>query len=511
MAQIIKIDSAAKTQGKKTRVAAYCRVSSSSADQLNSYARQLSVYKAMIEKRPDWELVEIFADEGISGTAAEKRPDFQRMIKACELKRIDLIVTKSVSRFARNVKEALEYVRKLKVLGVGVMFEKEGINTQSMADEMLLNTFAAIAQEESVSISQNLRMANLKRMEKGEYKNSSVPFGFRRENGVLVPHETEAAVIRQMYDLYLSGWSTQTIAEEFNRLGVPTKTGTNQWKHNHVAKILKNEKNVGDSMYQKSYTEGFPFKKKVNRGEENKYYTMNTHEAIVSRDVYNAVLELLEKRRVKFAAKKERTDHALSGKIRCAGCGAAIVRKEAKGRERWCCRSHLLDSKSCSAHYVQTERIENGFIMMVNNLRFGGNVLPSVEGQLIHTIQQFRMNDEDSQGISKEIAELNGQMLMLEQLFGKGYIAADVYQTRYREISTRLGELKNTKALNTLTLLEDTLKKIRDLKEKIYEIEEPVTAFDPELFGQIVVSGTLSENDELTLEFIGGLKFTEQI
>lgn len=148
---------------------------------------------------------------------------------------------------------------------------------------------------------------------------------------------------------------------------------------------------------------------------------------------------------------------------------------------------------------------------MVNNLRFGGNVLPSVEGQLIHTIQQFRMNDEDSQGISKEIAELNGQMLMLEQLFGKGYIAADVYQARYREISSRLGELKNTKALNTLTLLDDTLKKIRELKEKIYEIEEPVTAFDPELFGQIVVSGTLSENDELTLEFIGGLKFTEQI
>ena len=110
MAQIIKIDPAAKTQGKKTRVAAYCRVSSSSTDQLNSYARQLSVYKAMIEKRPDWELVEIYADEGISGTAAEKRPDFLRMIKACELKRIDLIVTKSVSRFARNVKEALEYL-----------------------------------------------------------------------------------------------------------------------------------------------------------------------------------------------------------------------------------------------------------------------------------------------------------------------------------------------------------------------------------------------------------------
>ena len=149
------------------RVAAYCRVSSSSADQLNSYATQIDYYtKLAKKKKAEWNLIEIFADEGISGMKAKNRPEFQRMIRMCELHQIDLIVTKSVSRFARNVKEALEYVRNLKLLGVGVIFEKEGINTMSLGDEMLLNTFTAIAQEESKAISQNQRLSIVKRIER---------------------------------------------------------------------------------------------------------------------------------------------------------------------------------------------------------------------------------------------------------------------------------------------------------------------------------------------------------
>ena len=161
------------------RVAAYCRVSSSSADQINSYATQIDYYtKLAKKKKAEWNLIEIFADEGISGMKAKNRPEFQRMIRMCELHQIDLIVTKSVSRFARNVKEALEYVRNLKLLGVGVIFEKEGINTMSLGDEMLLNTFTAIAQEESKAISQNQRLSIVKRMELGVYVDSNAPYGF---------------------------------------------------------------------------------------------------------------------------------------------------------------------------------------------------------------------------------------------------------------------------------------------------------------------------------------------
>ena len=148
-----------KQEIPKLRVAAYCRVSSNSADQRNSFATQERVYRKQITENPDWELVDIFADEGLSGMKADNRPEFQRMIRMCELHQIDLILTKSVSRFARNVKEALNYTRKLKLLGIGVQFEEDGINTLAMADEMLLNTFAAIAQEESKSISQNQRLS----------------------------------------------------------------------------------------------------------------------------------------------------------------------------------------------------------------------------------------------------------------------------------------------------------------------------------------------------------------
>ena len=171
-----------KQNAQKTQVAAYCRVSSNSADQLNSYAAQIRTYKKVIGARKDWELVDIFADEGLTGMKSDTRDEFQRMIRMCELKQIDLIVTKSISRFARNTKDALAYVRKLRLLGVGVLFEKEGISTLSMGDEMLLNTFSALAQEESQSISMNQRLSIVKRMELGEYVDSNAPYGYRLVN-----------------------------------------------------------------------------------------------------------------------------------------------------------------------------------------------------------------------------------------------------------------------------------------------------------------------------------------
>ena len=191
------------------RVAAYCRVSSNSADQNNSYQAQIRYFTRHIKANRDWELVDIFADEGISGTSAEKRDDFNRMITMCELKQIDLILTKLVSRFARNVKETLEYVRKLKLLGVGVVFQKEGINTLSMGDEMLLNTFSAIAQEESVSISQNIRFSIQKRMQMGEYVDSNAPYGFRLIDKKLCEYPPESEIVKELFERYLGGMRSE--------------------------------------------------------------------------------------------------------------------------------------------------------------------------------------------------------------------------------------------------------------------------------------------------------------
>ena len=253
------------------RVAAYCRVSSSSADQQNSYATQIDYYtKLAKKKKSEWNMVEIFADEGISGMKAKNRPEFQRMIRMCELHQIDLIVTKSVSRFARNVKEALEYVRNLKLLGVGVIFEKEGINTMSLGDEMLLNTFTAIAQEESKAISQNQRLSIVKRMELGVYVDSNAPYGFHLENKQLVEYPPEADIVRWIFQAYLRGMSTAEIAKDLSDRGVPTKNGKEKWKSSKISYMLSNERYIGDCCYQKTYRgTTVPFKQSKNRGEED--------------------------------------------------------------------------------------------------------------------------------------------------------------------------------------------------------------------------------------------------
>ena len=260
-----------KQEIPKLRVAAYCRVSSNSADQRNSFATQEHVYTKYIAKKQEWELVDIFADEGLSGMKADNRPEFQRMIRMCELHQIDLILTKSVSRFARNVKEALSYTRKLKLLGVGVQFEEDGVNTLAMADEMLLNTFAAIAQEESKSISQNQRLSIAKRMEKGEYVASKAPYGYRLVNKKLKIFKPEAEVVCWIFQAYLNGLSIKTIADTLTAQGVPTRSGQEQWKANTITYILTNEKYIGDTLFQKYYGEmTVPFKKHRNYGETDK-------------------------------------------------------------------------------------------------------------------------------------------------------------------------------------------------------------------------------------------------
>ena len=223
-------------------------------------------------------MVEIFADEGISGTTSNNRTQFQRMTRLCEQKQIDLILTKSISRFARNTKETLEYVRKLKLLGVGVQFEKEGIDTLSLGDGMLLSTFAAIAQEESVSISQNVRIGIHKRMEMGKYVNGCAPYGYRLTDGEIIPYEPECAVVRQIFQSYLDGESTLQIAQKLNQDQIQNKRQGINWSSDSVKYILTNERYIGNCLYQKSYhSPTVPFRKRNNRGEMDQYYVSDTH------------------------------------------------------------------------------------------------------------------------------------------------------------------------------------------------------------------------------------------
>ncbi len=497
---------------RKLNVCAYCRVSSNTADQLNSYATQIRVYTKMISQRPEWNLVEIFADEGISGMKANNREEFQRMIHLCELKQIDLIITKSVSRFARNVKEALSYVRKLKLLGIGVQFEKEGINTLSLGDEMLLNTFAAIAQEESKSISQNIRLANVKRMENGEYIATNVPYGYRLIDKKLKIYEPEAEVVRSIYKLYLNGWSTTEIARELTACEVPTKKAGKEWRSANVSYMLSNERYVGDCRYQKTVRDTtVPFKQSLNRGQEDMYYASETHPAIIDRKLFEDVQALHEKRKERFARTEEQIIYPLSSHIRCFECGSFYHRKIRGGTIKWVCSRHGKEAAACNSNYYSEDRIYDGFIAMINKLRFGEDILGRVISKLEHVVHEHKRNNKAAQQVSGEIAELRAKLLMLDQLYAKKYLASDVYQAQSRDIQKQISERKAERQESFDSEILSVLEGVKRLKSIIWEIEEPLDQFDEKLFREIVQEVTIDNKDTMTVTLLGGLKFEELI
>ena len=498
---------------KKMQVAAYCRVSSNSADQLNSYAAQIRAYKKCIGARDDWELVDIFADEGLTGMKSETRDEFQRMIRMCELKQIDLIITKSISRFARNTKDALAYVRKLKLLGVGVQFEKEGISTLSMGDEMLLNTFSALAQEESQSISMNQRLSIVKRMELGEYVDSNAPYGYRLVDKMLTVYEPEAGIVRNIFALYLQGFSTSEIARELNKLNIPTKAGKEIWRPSRVAYILKNERYIGDSFYQKTYRETtVPFNQHPNRGQEDRFYAKGTHPGIVEKDVFDAAQTLIEKRKDVFAKATTQNIYPLTSRIQCSECGSFYRRRIVSGTVKWVCSLHKDDSTACSSNYYSEERIYDGFISMVNKLRFSeDNILGQVISRLEMTLAAMKRNNAAARDLSKSIAELNAKLLMLEQLRSKGYLAPEVYQAQANEINAELAKLKDVRQEKFNSKAATMLEEVKKLKMLIFELEEPLEAFDEKLFLEIVKSIQINKEDEMSVELLGGLQFKERI
>lgn len=509
-----KLISPISKQGvQKIRVAAYCRVSSSSADQLNSYARQIEVYTKQIASHTEWELVDIFADEGISGMKADNRPEFQRLIRMCELRKVDLILTKSVARFARNVKEALEYVRKLKQLGVGVKFEKEGINTLSLGDEMLLNTFTAIAQEESKSISQHQRNSIVKRMELGEYVDSNAPYGYRLVNKQLEPYEPEAEIIRMVFRMYLNGMSTQEIAKELTALGIPTKNGKEKWKSTKVSYMLSNERYIGDSKYQKTYRDTtVPFKQSKNRGEEDMYYATDTHKPIIDRETFDKVQDLLEKRKSQFSKATTLNIYPLTSHIRCSECGSFYRRKVKSGGIKWVCATHEEEAKKCDSFYYSEERIYDGFLSMVNKLRFGHeDILGQVIIKLETATTLYKKNNKNAKEISEGIAEINGKILMLDQLRTKGYLASDIHQSQVNDLQRQLKQLKEERQSEFESRILEMLEQVKKLKGFINEVEEPLENFDEHLFKEIVTDITISNRDEMTITLLGGLKFTELI
>lgn len=272
--KVITIPASDQQNTRRLRVAAYARVSSDSADQLHSFAAQNAYFSKLITENPAWELADIYADKGITGTSIDKREDFLRMMEDCRRGRIDRILVKSISRFGRNSKESLEAVRELNALGVSVLFEEQNIDTSKADGEMLTAIFAILAQKESESISEKMRMSCRMRMLQGTFLPSSMPYGYRLHQKKIEIVPKEAVVIRDIYHSYLAGESMQGIADRLNASGIPLRISskTQIWRVSTIEYILFNERYIGDSLWQKSYqTQTLPHKPKKNKGELDQY------------------------------------------------------------------------------------------------------------------------------------------------------------------------------------------------------------------------------------------------
>lgn len=296
MKKITKIDGNKGTSiiKPKLRVAAYCRVSTDSDEQLVSLEAQKSHYETYIKANPEWEYVGLYYDEGISGTKKENRSELLRMLSDCENKKIDLIITKSISRFARNTTDCLEMVRKLIGLGVHIYFEKENINTGSMESELMLSILSGLAESESISISENTKWAIQRRFQNGTFKISYPPYGYQNNDGQMIVNPKQAEVVKYIFAEVLSGKGTQKVANDLNQKGIPSKRG-GRWTATTIRGILTNEKYTGDVILQKTYTDSH-FNRHTNYGEKDMYLVENHHEAIISHEDFKAVDAVLNQR-----------------------------------------------------------------------------------------------------------------------------------------------------------------------------------------------------------------------
>jgi DNA invertase Pin-like site-specific DNA recombinase len=369
---------------RKLRVAAYCRVSTAQEEQLLSYENQVNYYTTFINENPIYEYAGTYADEGISATNTKKRDEFKRMIADCRAGKIDMIITKSISRFARNTLDCLNYVRELKELGIGIIFEKENINTLDAKGEVLLTILSSLAQDESRSISENSTWGIRRRFEKGQHKMSTKRFlGYDTdEDGKLIVNQKQAEIVKRLFAEYLHGKTTDYIKRIFESEGVKNWDGGTKWQSTTIGSMLENEKYKGDTLLQKSYTVDFLTKKRVqNEGEIQQYYIEDDHEAIIEPWFWECV-QLEIKRRKRYLEEHGTNSYSnnteknpFASKIICGECNKVFTRKGWRSstgamRKIWQCseRYKVKGIMGCGNRHVEESTLEKAFVMAWNGI-----------------------------------------------------------------------------------------------------------------------------------------------
>ena len=501
--RVITIPAASQENTRKLRVAAYARVSSNSEDQKHSFAAQNAYYSKLITDNPDWELADIYADQGITGTSIDKRDDFLRMMEDCRKGRIDRILVKSSSRFARNAKESLEAVRELAALGVSVCFEEQNIDTAQVSGEVLIAIFAALAQRESEAISKRRRWSYQVQMKKGQFNTCQAPIGYRLDGRELEVIPEEAKVVQRIFREYLSGRNSRELARmlnEENVLGL-------DWKYNTIDYILQNERYAGNALLQKRYTtDTLPFCLKKNRGERPQYFVEDINEAIVSQKIFDKAQALRRERRVA----QGQMHNKVSQHMRCS-CGSPIRAKQVRDRWYWVCCWHD-ERHTCPLMPIPEEEVEQAFLRLYYRLKhYGIDVLTQLISDLYAARTGSLLWSENIVEINKQISDIASQERLLTQLKQQGSVDPDIFISRGNLLAERRRELKLQKERILRSEEDHTIQQTQDVLDVLESGPDRLDAFDEQLFSDLVEKIVVINNEKLCFRLLNGLEVTEKI
>jgi site-specific recombinases, DNA invertase pin homologs len=518
-----------KQAAKCLRVAAYCRVSTDDEEQKTSYEAQIGYYTEKINQNPEWQMAGIFADEGISGTQAKKRPEFLKMIRLCRQRKIDIILTKSLSRFARNTVDSLGYIRELRALGIAVISEKENINTLTAESEMLITIMSCFAQAESESISKNVSWGV-----RQSFKNGNVPMQYARLLGYRKGHDgnaeiipEEAEVVKEIYRCYLDGMSMNLIADRLNEKGLTTKGGSSPYRKTVVQRILTNEKYTGDALLQKTYvTDCITKKTRKNNGELPMYLVKNHHEPIISRTDFNRVQEEMARRSAKrtIADKLTKTGqgkysakYALSELLICGECGEHYRRVTwtAKGFKeiKWRCVSRIqYGKKKChSSPTVDEQAFHRAIVSAINEFcEVKDDVAKALRESIIEALDQNQNGSVHA--AQQRIDELARNMDELIKLATVPETAENAMSdiAKFSEEMKMLREFIETEKAKQAATQRGS-DEVNTILERLGQEDFTLIEYDDVAARQLIEKITVASKDAITVRFKGGFEIRKDL
>lgn len=508
----LKNDKNSVKSNTKKRVCAYCRVSTDSEEQQTSYSSQIKHYSTQIKANPEWEFVGIYADEGITGTQVKKRTEFKRMIDDALNGKIDIIIAKSISRFARNTLDTLKYVRELREHKVDVYFEKENLHTLYLDSEMFLTLYSAFAQAESESISQNVKLGFKAKMKRGEFITLANPYGYDWDKVTkeISVNEEQADVVRKIFNWYISGSGSHTIAKKLNEMNIPSPRGK-KWIPTSVRQILRNEKYVGDLMSGKTFSlDPISHKRIVNFGEREKYYTKDHHIAIISREVWEKAQEIYNKRSShalpdgKSHNNKYSTRYAFSSKIQCGICGNNYVRrinekrKDGTHKIYWACSKRITYYNYCQdSMFITEDNLKEMFIQIYNNIIEKKH---KTKNKLLNAIKETLNSDDNKSKINnlnKEKEVLEKRLSNLIDMKLDDFDNKDAYISKENEINEQLKKVTSQiQEFETINTNNKNISKQLEIVEEILNTKKTIEDFDRDTFDNLVEKIIVGTKDD---------------